>query len=179
MQIATDATTGQQVVIVSVNGGWTTIRSPGQSSCRKVRNGALSKFTEVVSETVREYALAEAAKSTRTTVKADRAAPAPRVKMAIEDRKNGRVDPLYLQFYSSYATQLPDGTTKRSIDKGDRVALLLRSLTLDAVYQTASGATGTSVAGLRQRFERLNPGMQRMNLGNMLRRALKQEAASV
>jgi colicin import membrane protein len=71
---------------------------------------------------------------------------------------------------------LADGTKKRSIDKGDTVALTLRKLTLDAVYATASSATGISQVGLRDRFAHLNPGMQRMNLGNMIRKALKESA---
>ena len=96
--------------------------------------------------------------------------------MDINERKNGKVDPLYLPQYTAYATLLADGTKKRSIDKGDAVATSLRKLTLDAVYATAASATGISKAGLRDRFAHLNPGMQRMNLGNMIRKALKESA---
>ena len=66
-----------------------------------------------------------------------------------------------------------DGTKKRSIDKGDTVALALRRLDLTAVYTTVASATGTAIVELRERFAHLNPGMQRMNLGNMLRRATR------
>jgi hypothetical protein len=97
-----------------------------------------------------------------------------RVKMDINERKNGKVDPLYLPQYTAYTTELADGSKKRSIDKGDDVALALRKLTLDAVYSTAASSTGISQAGLRDRFAHLNPGMQRMNLGNMIRKALKE-----
>ena len=163
MKIATRTATKTQVEIVSVNGGWTTIRAIGQQKTLKVRNGELTghttitKATPVTAELVIEKAKASA-----------------RVKMDINERKNGKVDPLYLPQYTAYTTELADGTKKRSIDKGDDVALTLRKLTLDAVYSTAASATGISQVGLRDRFAHLNPGMQRMNLGNMIRKALKE-----
>ena len=165
MKIAIRTATKTQVEIVSVNGGWTTIRAIGQQKTLKVRNGELenhttiTKATPVTAELVIEKAKASA-----------------RAKMDINERKNGKVDPLYLPQYTAYTTLLADGTKKRSIDKGDAVATSLRKLTLDAVYATAASATGISKAGLRDRFAHLNPGMQRMNLGNMIRKALKESA---
>ena len=163
MKIATHTTTNEQVEIVAVNGGWTTIRAIGQTEIHRVRNGALTGHTEITKATpvTAELVIAKA----RATA---------RVKMDINERKNGKVDPLYLPQYTAYAIQLADGTKKRSIDKGDDVALTLRKLTLDAVYSTAASATGISQRGLRDRFAHLNPGMQRMNLGNMIRKALKE-----
>ena len=163
MKIATRTATKTQVEIVAVNGGWTTIRAIGQVQTLKVRNGELTGHTEITKATpvTAELVIAKA----RATA---------RVKMDINERKNGKVDPLYLPQYTAYAIQLADGTKKRSIDKGDDVALTLRKLTLDAVYSTAASATGISQRGLRDRFAHLNPGMQRMNLGNMIRKALKE-----
>ena len=163
MKIATRTATKTQVEIVAVNGGWTTIRAIGQTATLKVRNGELTGHTEITKATpvTAELVIAKA----RATA---------RVKMDINERKNGKVDPLYLPQYTAYAIQLADGTKKRSIDKGDDVALTLRKLTLDAVYSTAASATGISQRGLRDRFAHLNPGMQRMNLGNMIRKALKE-----
>jgi hypothetical protein len=165
MKIATRTATKTQVEIVAVNGGWTTIRAIGQTATLKVRNGELTGHTEITKATpvTAELVIAKA----RATA---------RVKMNINERKNGKVDPLYLPQYTAYAIQLADGTKKRSIDKGDTVALTLRKLTLDAVYATASSATGISQVGLRDRFAHLNPGMQRMNLGNMIRKAMKEAA---
>ena len=165
MKIATRTATKTQVEIVSVNGGWTTIRAIGQQKTLKVRNGELTGHTEITKATpvTAELVIAKA----RATA---------RVKMDINERKNGKVDPLYLPQYTAYTTELADGSKKRSIDKGDGVALTLRKLTLDAVYATASSATGISQVGLRDRFAHLNPGMQRMNLGNMIRKALKESA---
>jgi len=163
MKIATRTATKTQVEIVAVNGGWTTIRAIGQTATLKVRNGELTGHTEITKATpvTAELVIAKA----RATA---------RVKMDINERKNGKVDPLYLPQYTAYTTELADGSKKRSIDKGDDVALALRKLTLDAVYATASSATGISQVGLRDRFAHLNPGMQRMNLGNMIRKALKE-----
>lgn len=165
MKIATRTATKTQVEIVSVNGGWTKIRAIGQQKIINVRNGELSGHTEIT-------------KATPVTAELviEKARTSARVKMDINERKNGKVDPLYLPQYTAYAIQLADGTKKRSIDKGDTVAVALRKLTLDAVYATASSATGISQVGLRDRFAHLNPGMQRMNLGNMIRKAMKEAA---
>jgi hypothetical protein len=163
MKIATRTATKTQVEIVAVNGGWTTIRAIGQTATLKVRNGELTGHTEIT-------------KATPVTAELviEKAKASARVKMDINERKNGKVDPLYLPQYTAYTTELADGSKKRSIDKGDDVALALRKLTLDAVYSTAASSTGISQAGLRDRFAHLNPGMQRMNLGNMIRKALKE-----
>ena len=169
MKIATRTATGTQVEIVSVNGGWTKIRAIGQQKIVNVRNGELTGHTEVTAPIVRQY-VKEVAVTAETVIAKARA------KMDINERKNGRVDPLYLPQYTTYAVQLADGSKKRSIDKGDGVALALRQLTLDGVYAKASSATGISQVGLRDRFAHLNPGMQRMNLGNMIRKALKETA---
>ena len=163
MKIATRTATKTQVEIVAVNGGWTTIRAIGQTATLKVRNGELTGHTEITKATpVTAELVIEKARATA------------RVKMDINERKNGKVDPLYLPQYTAYTTELADGSKKRSIDKGDDVALALRKLTLDAVYSTAASSTGISQKGLRDRFAHLNPGMQRMNLGNMIRKALKE-----
>lgn len=161
MKIATRTATKTQVEIVAVNGGWTTIRAIGQTATLKVRNGELS--APVTAQLVIAKAKAQAT---------------ARVKMDINERKNGKVDPLYLPQYTAYTTELADGSKKRSIDKGDDVALALRKLSLDAVYSTAASSTGIAQASLRDRFVHLNPGMQRMNLGNMIRKALKEALAS-
>ena len=60
--------------------------------------------------------------------------------------------------------------TKGSMDCADPVALSLRGSTLDDVYAIASEATGYPVDELRQKYAHLNLGMQRMCLGNLIRR---------
>ena len=56
-----------------------------------------------------------------------------------------------------------------SIDVNDSVAQSLRGRDLGAVYEIAAKKVGESVAALRKRYGHLNPGMQRMNLGNRIR----------
>jgi len=167
MQVAIITATNEQVEIIAVNGGWTTIHTLGADTQeRKVRNGALSGHT-TLSDTVAEMAMAKAA-----------AKPAVSAEAVQEGRKNGVVFAGYLPQYEAYKALTTEGATKRSIDKGDAVALQLRPLTLTTVYAAVSNTTGTSIADLRERFSHLNPGMQRMNLGNMMRRALREAAAA-
>lgn len=151
MQVAIITKTGEQVEVIGVTGGWTAIREMENGEISKVRNGALSGHTTIT---------------------------APTTARLIEERKNGVVFAGYLPQYEAYKALTTEGATKRSIDKGDAVALQLRPLVLMSVYATVSNATGTSIADLLERFSHLNPGMQRMNLGNMLRRALREAAAN-
>lgn len=163
--------TNQQVEIVAVNGGWTTVHTMGPDTREfKVRNGALSRHVTLSGRTA-ELAMqkAQAAKAEPVA----RAAKEPRKTLDPSERKNGVVYAGYLPQYTAYTTELADGSKKRSIDKGDSVALALRRLELVDVYKTVSSATGTAIVELRERFAHLNPGMQRMNLGNMLRRATR------
>ena len=150
MQVATITQTGLQVEIVSVTGGWTTVRDTTGGDTRKVRNGALSGHTTIT---------------------------APTTARLIEERKNGVVFAGYLPQYEAYKALTTEGETKRSIDKGDAVALQLRPLTLEQVYKMVAAHSTASIDDLTARFSHLNPGMQRMNLGNMLRRALREAAA--
>ena len=180
--------TGERVEIVAVNGGWTTVQTMDAATREfKVRNGALSGHAALSgmtaelamqkAETVRTYnadgtgpvAKVKAAKAAKEPA----ALKAPRAKMDPSERKNGAVDPLYLPQYTIYSAVRKDGTKIRSIDKGDAIALALRGADLITVYKDVAAATGTAIVELRERFAHLNPGMQRMNLGNMLRRATR------
>lgn len=69
-----------------------------------------------------------------------------------------------------------NGATSR--DSGDEVAVMLEGKTLDEVYTIAAKRTKNEEKELRSRFKHLNPGMQRMNLGNMIRRVLREKAAA-
>jgi hypothetical protein len=53
----------------------------------------------------------------------------------------------------------------------DALATRLSGLTLDAIYTEAAIVLGTPEADLRAKYGHLNPGMQRMNLGNRMRAA--------
>jgi hypothetical protein len=196
MNTAIITKTGERVEIVAVNGGWTTVQTMDAATREfKVRNGALSDHVTLSGmtaglamtkaelarsyndEIVRIYnadgtgpvAKVKAAK----VAKAAKEPRAPRTKMDPSERKNGAVDPLYLPQYTTYRAVRKDGTKIRSIDKGDAIAVMLRGADLITVYKDVAAATGTAIVELRERFAHLNPGMQRMNLGNMLRRATR------
>ena len=66
-------------------------------------------------------------------------------------------------------TKAASGNT--SLDCADDVAKQLRGKELDAIYKLAAKTLGETEKALRARYGRLNVGMQRMNLGNRLRRA--------
>lgn len=165
MNVAIITKTGQQVEIIAKNGGWTTARVIGNTKQIKLRNGELSGHTVVDAPITRAY-----------IAKADQSDKAPRSKLPIEERKNGVVYSGYLPQYVAYSTVTKSGDVKRSIDKGDAVALALRPMTLDQVIAHVAKACDVSQVSLRERFGHLNVGMQRMNLGNMLRKALKETA---
>jgi len=65
-----------------------------------------------------------------------------------------------------------------SYDNGDKVARLLRSKDTSEVYKLAAEALGESARSLRKQYGHLNPGMQRMNLGNRMRKALRNKAGA-
>ncbi len=58
-------------------------------------------------------------------------------------------------------------------DIGDEVAVLLRGKELDECYTAAARFLREPEDGLRQKYQHLNPGQQRMNLGNKMRHFLK------
>lgn len=63
-----------------------------------------------------------------------------------------------------------------SLDCGDDVAKQLRGKELDDVYKIVAKVTNEPEKDLRKRYEHLNPGQQRMNLGNRYRGALADKA---
>lgn len=56
-------------------------------------------------------------------------------------------------------------------DVADKVANRLRGKTLEEAYEVAAKALGESVKALAAKYGHLNPGQQRMNLGNRMRHA--------
>lgn len=52
---------------------------------------------------------------------------------------------------------------------GDLVAVIMLPLTLDQCYQYTAQTIGVPEQELRNKYRHLNPGMQRMNLGNKIR----------
>lgn len=58
-----------------------------------------------------------------------------------------------------------------SVDCGDKLAVKLRGMSLEQVFAEAAMVLGEKESDLRTKYAHLNPGMQRMNLGNRMRAA--------
>lgn len=58
-----------------------------------------------------------------------------------------------------------------TMDNGDALAKKLRGAALEDVYAEAAKILNESVSALQAKYKHLNPGMQRMNLGNRMRAA--------
>lgn len=139
---------GASYPMISRTGGWTTLQGPTGSL--KVRNGDVTKLVPV-----------------SPAAAADKPA---REKMPIDQRKNGIVPAVYLPRYVK--TKLANGGS--CLDNGDSVASHLRGLELGEVYELVADKLGCSEKELMARYGHLNPGQQRMNLGNRLRGFYKQ-----
>jgi len=61
----------------------------------------------------------------------------------------------------------------RTIDIDDKVARMLRGTDVKEMYDIAAKALGKSSRSLKAQYSHLNVGMQRMSLGNRMRKALK------
>ena len=165
MQIATLTATGQIVEIVVVRGGWTTIRTGGVES--KVRNGALTNHgssDEEFEGIPDQLEIEEAAEPAQTSVE-------PKT-VNINERKNGKVDALYLNIYKRTKIMTDKGV-KIAVDCGDKVAEELRGLPLTAVYIEVSHILDVTVKELHARYGHLNNGLQRMALGNLARKVVR------
>lgn len=68
-----------------------------------------------------------------------------------------------------YQNNKVDG--KKKVDCGDQVAAVLRGLSLEEVYRLVLDLTGKV-----KDYRHLNPGQQRMNLGNVLRVASQKDS---
>lgn len=134
------------VELVAVNGGWTIVRDGGKEF--KVRNGAVSEVP----------AAATASRSA--------------------------VDPQYKARLVRSRVELPSGEKKPVQDCGDALALELRLLALPEVYEAAAQALSEAnpprkeysqlaaqdiLKKLQAKYSHLNPGLQRMSLGNLIR----------
>lgn len=152
MQIATYTKTNRPVEIINVTRGWIKIRQHDKKEL-SVRSTEIAEIREVKAKPVKEKKVID-----------------------INTRKNGVVDTLYLPQYVATPVTTKSGNLKRALDCGDEIAARLRPLDLDEVYSTAADICKTAEKGLRDRFDHLNVGMQRMNLGNMIRKALREQA---
>ena len=152
MQIATYTKTNRPVEIINVTRGWIKIRQEDKKEL-SVRSTEVAEVREVQEKPANETKIID-----------------------INTRKNGVVDTLYLPQYVATPITTKSGNLKRALDCGDPIAAQLRPMDLVEVYQMAGSICGVTEKGLRDRFDHLNVGMQRMNLGNMIRKALREQA---
>lgn len=162
MQIATLITTGQIVEIVVVRGGWTTIRANGVES--KVRNGQLTNHGSSDEEFEEQPEIEEVIEPIQIAVEAK--------PVDINERKNGKVDAIYLNLYKRTKIMTEKGV-KIAVDCGDKVAEELRGLPLAVVYIEVSHILDVTVKELHARYGHLNNGLQRMALGNLARKVVR------
>lgn len=135
---------GQAVTVTRVNGGWSTIHFEGKSLLRKVRNGQLS----------------------------DPPVPARKATRKADEVKMIRIKDALVRADSFTTHDVQTESGRKSTDCNDNLADKLRGMTLDAVYVYAAPILEMTVAELRNKYAHLNPGMQRMCLGNRMRGAL-------
>lgn len=152
--------TGQEVVVdgkiaefVSKNGGWITVIDHAGKT-RKVRASKVSEVTAKV-----------AAKPRRQREEGD-------------DEEEDDAVRLYpkMENYVKGLGSTPSG--RDTIDIDDDVAKQLRGMDFESAAKAVAKAVTslgekTTAAELMGKYEHLNPGMQRMNLGNKLRGAMK------
>lgn len=164
--------TGQKVSIISVNGGWTTIIDEMGSEF-KVRNGALEQWMETVhnnliAESNFEVEKEECDDPDHNDVKEDFIDDKP-AKNRIRHVKDATYNPENMR-------KLTSSNGNLSYDCGDQLARRLEGKSLQEVYDIASAELGIPQADLMKKYEHLNAGMQRMNLGNRIRAAASKAA---
>lgn len=151
---------GNYVEIMGKNGGWSTILLDSGAT-RKVRNGELSPIRAP-----------KATPTTRTVAPAAKKVP---TEPAAETPKKADDDRLVSADLNHYVVSqdIRTASGRRAVDSDDAVARELRGMELADVYERAAQELDVSVASLHKLYDHLNAGMQRMNLGNRIRGAIK------
>lgn len=159
---------GRLVSVVEVKGGWSTILD-GMKQL-KVRNSELSAPVGGKPNVPAKPGPVRSAKD-RKPAKAQKPKREPKAK---DDAADSRLVNPDLSRYE--VSEVKTASGRKAIDIADPVAKQLRGLDLGDTYRAASEATGESMAALHRKYDHLNPGMQRMNLGNLIRGAASKAA---
>lgn len=186
---ATHIPTNSTITIVSVNGGWTTIKFADGTE-KKVRNGELAQTTTGPDRRHTQPAQPATTKETAMEAQAETTEvkkPTPPVREArpahfvgeVAAGKTAKIKDTTFDLSRYYVSDIKTPTGHRTIDCADEVAARLRGLPIEQVYAEAAEALETSVEALQKTYGHLNVGMQRMNLGNRIRgaAAAKEQAA--
>lgn len=142
-------------LFVSAKAGWTVVKVKGED--KKVRS----------SEVVAKLTKADQKKEEAAARRAEKAA----AKAEDDDGEDNRLVPADLSRYTLHDELTASG--RKRIDVDDDTATKLRTMDLPATYKYAASVLDESVKALQERYKDLNLGMQRMNLGNRIRKALK------
>ena len=178
MNHATIITTGSTHKVAKNEKGWITLFM-GDGSTKafrakdlipaEIRTTETPSVQEIFSSASKAVQASSSPTSTespkKTRKEASRTPREPRARKPISERRNGVIHAEYLPKYQSY--KRADGKT--SLDNGDGVASTLRAVALEQVYKICAREIGESIEALKTKYGHLNPGMQRMNLGNRLR----------
>ena len=81
-----------------------------------------------------------------------------------------------IQMAKRAATKTKEKSTTKKVEHKDKVAEELASMELEDVYGIFTKKLG--IRGSKAKYAHLNPGMQRMNLGNRLRRMCKEQGVT-
>lgn len=155
------------VEVIEVKGAWTTFYD-NDGNVRKVRNSKVKQPEQTRAGSKKTKSKAKKTKSKKAK------APAPG-----GETTGRRIASAPVNRFESYELVKREGGT-RSYDSGDKIAKALRGMDLEEVYhETAralkhSGTVEGTIAEIEDeliaRYSHLNTGMQRMNLGNRLRK---------
>lgn len=169
--------------LIARKGGWTTYINAAGTQV-KARNSAVEVIDETESARVAQPK-AKPAKPPREP----RITRAGRVSEAREDLDADEEDDSEegdgkrrignTRHDCSHYAKTKSAKGNKTLDSGDGLAVELRGMELEDVYARAAKELNESVKSLHQRYDALNPGMQRMNLGNRMRAALKKRTAVV
>lgn len=190
-QLAINLDNGAVIEVVEVNGGWTTCRDINEGFEFKLRNGKVGEYTAPLAEEPKVEP-AKADKPAKAHTKPTGVCPECSAIMYGDICDNcGHIiekDKLIKADFEHYVKGAGVTNSGRpTVDIDDVVAKALRGDDLEVLYPRVaawlqlmgretigrgSKKMGVTEENLRQRYSRLNVGMQRMNLGNILRGAL-------
>lgn len=168
--------------VVSVKSGWVTYISASGSQY-KARKSAVEIEGEHSGSTAVPPAPTHPVFSNEPPVEAAPPKPTGEKKMAKAKTKTAKKEPSGIRTIGGKAVDLKSYTKVKtasggtSYNNGDEVADKLTGKSLEEVYDFAAAKLKVDVKELRSKYKHLNVGMQRMALGNRLRKVLLAKAA--
>lgn len=150
--------TGEACTVIETKSGWVSVKMAGPK-------GATKKFRAKDLEDAPKAAKAPKGEG----APARQARPAHFVSETAGDVKIAKIKGTEFNLSRYFVGDTRTESGRRTIDCADETAASLRGMTLAQVYEHVAKAIGEPVKALQAKYEHLNSGMQRMNLGNRLR----------